>query len=273
MNSEEAILYSKTRKLQHTSFDLYVRRYLSINPQDVILDVGCGTGDIANEMAVTARSVTGHDISREMVDVAKQKYQRLNLTYEIADIVDCLQTCPNWKGAFSKVVSVHVLHWVKERKQAFQNIFDCLNENGKCYLLFCGPLHQMLGLSKEDLPYYLENHNKWKQHLRGYDHKMYNQLTLEENMELLKSVGFQKVEGELHSPCDEIDFGKKQLSDYLSTLVGHVNYVPEEYRSEILQDATDWCYRNLPVNKRGNTYTKIDIIVLRAMKTEKNVIM
>ncbi|XP_071944395.1 juvenile hormone acid O-methyltransferase-like [Antedon mediterranea] len=267
MNSEEAKLYSKTRDVQRMSFKLYVQRHLTIDANDRILDVGCGTGDLVYEMGAIAHSVIGHDISKEMIEVARRKYQRENVSYEITDIENCLEKFPTWKGSFNKVVSVHVLHWVKDRKQALRNIYDCLSETGQCFLLVCGPLHQLLGHRKDELPHFLENHIKWKQHLKGYQHKMYNHLTLDENIQLLKLVGFEEVEGFLHTPCSEMDIlSKEQLRDYVRTLVGHVKYVPEQYRSEIVADATDWCYENFPVNQRGNRYIGLDIMVFRATK-------
>ncbi|XP_071965381.1 juvenile hormone acid O-methyltransferase-like [Antedon mediterranea] len=272
MNVDEATLYSKTIARQQVAFKLYLEPYLSVNDYDNILDVGCGSGDIVYDMAGSANSATGFDKSRDMIHVARQKYQplRTNLSYEIADITNCLQIFPNWRGAFNKILSVLVLHWVEEKRKAFQSMYECLSENGTCFLLFAGPRHQLLGSGKTELPYFLENHEKWKQHLKGYEHKIHNQLTLEENTELLKSVGFEEVHGDLNTPCDELEiFSKEQLKSYVCTLVGHVNYVPEQYRSEIVHDATEWCYQHFPVNQRGNKYYTLDIIVLRATKTKK----
>ncbi|XP_071952434.1 juvenile hormone acid O-methyltransferase-like [Antedon mediterranea] len=202
-----------------------------------------------------------------MIDVAKQKHQAANISYETADISNCLlATHPNWKGEFSKIVSVYVLHWVKDKRQALQNVYNCLSKGGECFILCGGTMNQMRGHNDDELPYYLKNHIKWKNHLEGYENKYYP-LTLEENMQLLKSVGFDEVKGHLHTPCEELDiFSKDELQGYVSTIIDQIKYVPEQYRSEMFEDASEWCFKNFPVNNRGNKYLRHDTLFLWAKK-------
>ncbi|XP_033124536.1 juvenile hormone acid O-methyltransferase-like isoform X2 [Anneissia japonica] len=210
MNSKEAALYSKTRGFQVATYRLYVPDF-EIKADDKILDVGCGTGDLAYEFGDVAQSVIGFDISKEMINFARHSYKRPNVTYELADVLSCVDIFPDWKGAFDKVVSIHVLHWVKDRKGAFQSIHDCLKPGGECFLLISGPMNQIMGHGDDELPHYLKNHDKWKEHLKGYENKFYNRLTLEDNVKLLESVGFEVVKGHSYKPCDELDIDKDQI--------------------------------------------------------------
>ena len=47
------------------------RRHL--DPGDVVLDYGCGTGTVAFEIADAAKKVHGIDVSSKMIDLAKRK--------------------------------------------------------------------------------------------------------------------------------------------------------------------------------------------------------
>ncbi|XP_033112554.1 juvenile hormone acid O-methyltransferase-like [Anneissia japonica] len=202
-----------------------------------------------------------------MIDVARQKYQRTNVTYEVADAKNFVENFPKWKGTFDKVVSVHALHWVEDKISAMRNIYDCLTIGGECFLLFCGPMHQMLGQNPDELPYYLKHHSKWEKHLKGYVHRMYNLFDLDDTRKLLESVGFKVLSGTSHTPCENVDISSQdELDEYLRTLLGHLVYLPREYHTEFLQDASDWCNKNFPVNHLGNIYCKAMIIVVHAIK-------
>jgi ubiquinone/menaquinone biosynthesis C-methylase UbiE len=42
-----------------------------------ILDLGCGTGDLANEIAKMGAKVVGMDVSPDMIEKARKKYPHL----------------------------------------------------------------------------------------------------------------------------------------------------------------------------------------------------
>ncbi|XP_033099067.1 uncharacterized protein LOC117102769 [Anneissia japonica] len=127
-------------------------------------------------------------------------------------------------------------------------------------------MNQILGHSEDELPYYLKNISKWKEHLKDYENKIYSQISIEDSIRFLESVGFEVITANLHKPCDELDLHKDQIKDYLRTLLGHLNYLPEQYHEGFLQDATDWCNKNFPVNQRGNQYMRLEVMMLRAKK-------
>jgi ubiquinone/menaquinone biosynthesis C-methylase UbiE len=57
---------------------------------DRVLEVGCGTGALARQMAERAKHVTALDLSSEMIRVAKlQSAQLPNIDYQVADVVEC----------------------------------------------------------------------------------------------------------------------------------------------------------------------------------------
>jgi ubiquinone/menaquinone biosynthesis C-methylase UbiE len=58
-----------------------VKNYITVG--DKVLEIGCGTGTLAILCAEKSASVTGFDVSSEMVDIARKKIEESNLTGRI----------------------------------------------------------------------------------------------------------------------------------------------------------------------------------------------
>lgn len=96
-----------------------------------ILDVGCGTGDLANQIREHGARVTGIDQSENMIRQAINKYP--GITFIAKDILEL-----NDQNAFDAVFSNAVLHWVKYPKQALQRIYNSLTSGGRFVAEFGG---------------------------------------------------------------------------------------------------------------------------------------
>ena len=62
-----------------------------IAPDDVVIDIACGTGALAMAVAGHARDVTGIDLSEDMIITARQVAQRkriINISFELKDAAD-----------------------------------------------------------------------------------------------------------------------------------------------------------------------------------------
>lgn len=59
---------------------------LDLGPDDVVLDLGCGTGRMAYEIAPHVDAVVGLDYSRLVLDVARQRRSAPNIEYHHADL-------------------------------------------------------------------------------------------------------------------------------------------------------------------------------------------
>lgn len=97
---------------------------LQPQPGERILDVGCGTGDLANQIAQAKADVEGIDASPEMIAQAQQKYP--HLTFRVADIAQ-FRTAHTYDAVFSNAV----LHWVKEADKALESIWLALRPGGR----------------------------------------------------------------------------------------------------------------------------------------------
>jgi ubiquinone/menaquinone biosynthesis C-methylase UbiE len=83
-----------------------------LTPQSRVLEVGCGTGIIALDIAPKVEEVVGVDISPAMVDVAKSKAGSLtlnNVRFEVGDGYDL----PFEAGSFDQVLLTNLLHVVQ----------------------------------------------------------------------------------------------------------------------------------------------------------------
>jgi trans-aconitate methyltransferase len=79
-------------------------------PDENILDLGCGTGDLARQLSETGCTVTGMDASAEMIREAARKYP--SIRFVCADARDF-----SLQETFDGVFSNAALHWIKEEDQ------------------------------------------------------------------------------------------------------------------------------------------------------------
>ncbi len=97
---------------------------LNPRPGEQILDLGCGTGDLANEITLLEGGVTGVDASREMLEEAKAKYPKVEFVCSDIRKLDLGKK-------FDAVFSNAVLHWIKEPGLVLERIAAHLNEGGR----------------------------------------------------------------------------------------------------------------------------------------------
>ena len=79
-------IYAKGNKSQVSSGIELCKKYLSdLTSDDVILDNGCGTGEITHFLATSGSKVTGIDNNIDIVRYAKEHNRGENISYEIID--------------------------------------------------------------------------------------------------------------------------------------------------------------------------------------------
>ncbi len=103
------------------------------HPNQNVLDLGCGTGNLAAAFSASGCQVWGTDFSSSMIDKAKWKYPEIQ--FEIADVRDPI---PNaFPQKYDIIVSAYVFHHfpVEEKiKQLMRFKMDHLNPEG-CILI------------------------------------------------------------------------------------------------------------------------------------------
>lgn len=89
-----------------------------------ILDAGCGTGDLANQLYQRGAHVMGIDQSENMIHQAQHKYP--DITFKVQDMLTFAD-----HDTFDAVFSNATLHWIKQPKQALQAIYNSLHTGGR----------------------------------------------------------------------------------------------------------------------------------------------
>lgn len=97
---------------------------LAPQKDECILDVGCGTGDLAHEIASLGANVQGIDASHDMIIAAQQKYPVI--TFHTMDATALQMT-----NQFDAVFSNAALHWMKQQDEVIQNIYRSLKQGGR----------------------------------------------------------------------------------------------------------------------------------------------
>ncbi|WP_246234942.1 class I SAM-dependent methyltransferase [Bacillus aquiflavi] len=97
---------------------------LNAQAGETILDIGCGTGDLANQIAASGAHIIGIDTSEEMIQQAKAKYP--NLLFHGKNVTK-LEEVAKYDAIFSNAA----LHWVKEAKTAVGKMFQVLKPGGR----------------------------------------------------------------------------------------------------------------------------------------------
>ncbi len=104
---------------------------LAPNRGEKILDLGCGTGDLAKKLDDYGVDVTGIDISENMVIQAKRKYPGIEFFVQDATKLE-------YNSEFDAVLSNATLHWVKPPDQALRSIYRSLKKGGRFAAEFGG---------------------------------------------------------------------------------------------------------------------------------------
>lgn len=104
-----------------------------LSPQkgESILDLGCGTGQLAQKIAISGAEVIGIDQAPSMIEQAQKNYPDLKFT--VADARNFEFSQP-----FDAIFSNAALHWVKEPKQVIKCIWQALKPGGRFIAEFGG---------------------------------------------------------------------------------------------------------------------------------------
>ena len=108
-----ANIYDKAEKKDEQTYTNRIRKtkmYLKTN--DIVLDYGCGTGLICNEIASSVKAIHGLDISSKMLESASKKANERgisNISYIHSSIFD--ERYQN--EAFDVILAFYVLHLVE----------------------------------------------------------------------------------------------------------------------------------------------------------------
>lgn len=89
----------------------------NIGPEDSILDIGCGNGYLAYDLAHKAKEVIGIDIVPENIAFAQGHYRKNNLQFLVGNA-----TTYTYGRAMDKIVLSNVLEHIEKRQEFLDNL-------------------------------------------------------------------------------------------------------------------------------------------------------
>ncbi len=95
----------------------------NVNSNDRVLDIGCGNGSLAKDVAKYAKSVTGIDIDEKLIAKAKRKNPAPNLEYKVGDVTRDLSN-----EKFDVIIMSNVLEHIDDRVNFLKSIKPLANK-------------------------------------------------------------------------------------------------------------------------------------------------
>lgn len=126
----DANLYQQSHNFVY-EFGRDVINLLNPQPNETILDIGCGTGQLTAEIAKSGASVIGIDASEAMIGEAKKNFPELD--FRIADARSF-----DLGMQFDAIFSNAVFHWIKPPEDVVRCISKTLKPRGRMAVEFGG---------------------------------------------------------------------------------------------------------------------------------------
>ncbi|XP_078585214.1 juvenile hormone acid O-methyltransferase-like [Branchiostoma floridae x Branchiostoma japonicum] len=235
MNATKAEHYSQNSSIQHSVGVAVLQQYMKWEEGDTVLDAGCGTGEICKYISKQpgVASVLGFDVSPDFVSYASQHNSAANILYHVADISDASTIKPEWQGAFSKVISFFVLHWVKDKTAALKALHSCLKPGGEILLILGTDENKSIQTKLK-----MAEHHKWKPYFKDFLPNLFpwpSSDLANQHSRILTECGFEVLS--YHLKEYQIVFeSREKMRETFRAVYPHLRYIPQDKHEEFLHD-------------------------------------
>ena len=138
-NEDDTLEVAQNNKIDH------IIKKLNLKPNQKVLDIGCGWGTLALDMAKkTQCEVVGITLSKNQLEYAQQKAKEMNLENQVEFR---LEDYRQLNEKFDRVVSVGMFEHVGKKfyNKYFNKVFDFLNEDGVALIHTIGSVNPPRG--------------------------------------------------------------------------------------------------------------------------------
>lgn len=93
----------------------------NVEPNDIVLDIGCGNGALTLDLAKKVKKVIGIDLNKDNIRIARKNYSASNIEYLVGDVTKCLAE-GKFEEKFDVIILSNVLEHVKKRVELLKKI-------------------------------------------------------------------------------------------------------------------------------------------------------
>ena len=149
-NKDDSLEKAQQNKIDH------IIKKLNIKPNQKVLDIGCGWGSLATEIAKQAKcTVTGITLSKNQYKFCVDTAKKLNLDNQVNYKLIDYREIKNEK--FDRIVSVGMFEHVGRKfyNKFFKQVFDLLSDRGIALIHTIGSINPPRGPSPMDHKIYI----------------------------------------------------------------------------------------------------------------------
>jgi trans-aconitate methyltransferase len=225
-----------------------------LKPQEdeLILDLGCGTGRLANEISKSGATVIGIDASEKMINAAREKFSKID--FFVKDTANF-----QFKEPFDAIFSNAALHWVLESEKAIICMHNNLKKHGRLVLEFGGKGNVKIIINAVD-KVLLESGYPERAKIKKWYFPSISEYTT-----LLERNGFEVELAELYEKPTELTDSENGIKEWLM-MFGAILFkdLSTEVRNQIIEkvqnEVKDRCFIN---GKWFADYMRIRIIATK----------
>ncbi|XP_078594833.1 juvenile hormone acid O-methyltransferase-like [Branchiostoma floridae x Branchiostoma japonicum] len=231
--------YSQNNSLQHGVGVEVLQQYMTWEGGDAVLDAGCGTGELCSYISQQpgVASVVGFDLSPDFISYARTNNSSPNVRYHVADAADPSTIKPEWRGAFNKVVSFFVLHWVKDKATALKALNSCLKPGGEIVFVCVSDKSKF-----HEVPLELSSLPKWSIYLKDAAPALFPwpssdiMITNEQrSSRLMEACGYEVIACDIKK-YPHCYISRDQVRGVLRPTLPHLSYIPDDKQEEFMED-------------------------------------
>jgi trans-aconitate 2-methyltransferase len=244
--------YAKSSDVQ-LAWAQELRRRLSLQGHEAVLDLGCGDGKITADFArsLPQGSVHGIDQSAEMIDYARATYPRDRYSNLQFDCMDARSL--TFDRQFDLCFSNAVLHWIDDHPAVLAGISRGLRSGGRL-IISCGGEGNAAGLLSCLRSFVAAS--EWGQYFEEFGDP-YNFSRVEDYQVWLTAVGLEIDRLEL-VPKDMTHANPAALNDWLrTTWMPVTDHVPEVERDRFIAEFIVAYLQEVPLDDRGQTHVNM----------------
>ncbi|XP_066277460.1 ubiquinone/menaquinone biosynthesis C-methyltransferase UbiE-like [Branchiostoma lanceolatum] len=268
MDTTDAAFYAENSSLQSVHVHQIMAQYLQWEREDSVLDVGCGTGRTTQYIAqLGVKSVVGIDLSPDFIRYTKENAQNRNLSFCVADVQYSSELEPAWRQSFDKAVSLYVLHLIKDKASALENISACLKPGGQLFMIVPTDDNVLMVTTR-----LMSSHHRWGKYLAGCPRMMPWSVDDREGLRgLAKDSGFEV----LSCDCPLLRHWYGSEEDTISAMLPFLGlrYIPEEEQADFLSDwwasarsMTDASGCSVRIDQAGRVEWTFRVLIIHARK-------